>query len=155
MRLAIILMVLPSLAAGQVPLMPEAEPAPYTSPRRLIDGLSLPAGNVGVEDGRVVYDSHAHLRLTIALDLAERLSDDRAAASWRRGWVRGVADLLGTAQEDRRARFVAEARVEALAAQLKAADVKGGWAWLEALGWAGLGIAVGTVATAAVAWSLQ
>lgn len=152
-RAAAILLLTYTTASAQIPPMPEPSPAPYVAPLTILDEMKLADGAVTTGPAGITYDAPAHLRVALALKLAPRLSDDRAAASWRAGWLRGVRDLSAQLGDERGGRLKAEARVEGLDSQviqLKKERQNGGWSLGAWLPWATVallgGVLIGAVA---------
>ena len=107
---------------------------PYVAPLTVLDDvLHLPAGEAPqVQAGSVCYGPASHLRLTLALQLAQSLSDERSRVSWLYGWRdardAGAADF----DKEHEGRLKAEATVTAYGARFQAAERS----WLE---WVALG----------------
>lgn len=123
MNVAISALLVLAQGASLLPEMPAADPAPFMEAAGLLDGL--PEGQIVVGEQGVLYDPAAHDRLVLTLRLNERLSNDRAAESWRRGWLAGTAAMLPSCQRERELRLVAEAG--AAEPQLGAALARSWW----------------------------
>lgn len=121
---------------------------PYVAPLSVLDGeLHLPAGEAPeVLPSKVCYGPAAHLRLTLALQLAPALSDERARLAWLTGWQAAGAEGAAALDAERQARLEADARAASSVARLQATqDATGSW-WRDistAAGLVGLGALIG------------
>lgn len=135
----------------------EALPAPsslppYVAPRSVLDEqLHLPAGEApDVEAARVCYGPAAHLRLTLALQLTQPLSDERSRVAWLYGWRDAQEKAAAAFDREHTARLQAEATVTAYDARFQATERSEDWAWwrqlVTGIGIFGLGGLVGALA---------
>ena len=121
---------------------------PYVAPRAVLDEqLHLPAGEAPeVEATRVCYGPAAHLRLTLALQLMQPLSDERARVAWLYGWRDAQGRAAEAFDREHTARLQAEATATTYDARFQAAERSGDWAW-----WRQLVIGVGVFGLGALA----
>lgn len=150
--LALVLTALAAPAASMglpgPPAAPSSVPAYVPALTVLDDVLHLPAGEAPVvEAARVCYGSAAHLRLTLALQLAPALSDERARVAWLYGWRDAQEQSAVAFDNEHTARLQAEATATTYAARFQAAERAGDWAWWRQLavgtGIFGLGVLAG------------
>lgn len=137
------------------PLPAPASLPPYVTPLAVLDDvLHLPAGEAPiVGPAQVCYGPAAHLRLTMALQLAPALSDERARISWLYGWRDAHEADAPAFDEEHAARLKAEATAHALDARLQAAARSESLSWWRDLV-IGLGI-FGLGTTAGFLWGMQ
>lgn len=146
----VLMAVYPQTGLGApVAVVPEPSSLPpYVSPRLVLDEtLKLPPGEspeVGAD--RVCYGPASHLRLTLSLQLAQGLSDERARASWLYGWSEAKDVAAQAFDEEHAARLKAEADANAYDARLQASE-RSGWrdAVISLLGAALAGAALGYI----------
>lgn len=125
---------------------PEPAPAPYVPPLTILDTrLELPRGPAPTKNavGDVCYAPDTHLRLTMALALAEPLSDTRARLSWIAGWGSAREAGDGEFEAEHRSRLEAEANARLLRLEVDA--IRAGERW-----WVTVGERLGYVAAGAV-----
>lgn len=142
----------PVFAGLLEPLPAPSSLPPYVAPIAVLDEqLHLPAGEAPVvEAARVCYGPAAHLRLTLALQLAPALSDERARVAWLYGWRDAQEQAAVAFDNEHTARLQAEATATAYAARFQAAERAEGWVWWRQLV-TGAGIfGLGALAGAAV-----
>lgn len=139
----------PAFAGLLEPLPAPSSLPPYVAPLAVLaEHLHLPAGEPPViEAARVCYGPAAHLRLTLALQLATALSDERARVSWLYGWRDAQEQSAVAFDNEHTARLQAEATATTYAARFQAAERAGDWAWWRQLavgtGIFGLGVLAG------------
>lgn len=132
--LALVLTALATPAASMglpgPPAAPSSVPTYVPALTVLDDVLHLPAGEAPVvEPGRVCYAPAAHLRLTLALQLAQPLSDERARVAWLYGWQASNERSAPIFDAEHAARVKAEATAQALDARFQAAERSADWEW--------------------------
>ena len=133
------------------PVPAPASLPPYVTPLSVLDDvLHLPAGEAPVVGpSQVCYGPAGHLRLTMALQLAPALSDERARISWLYGWRDAHEAAAPAFDEEHAARLKAEATSHALDARLQAAERLDAWQkWRDltiGLGIFGLGVTAGFI----------
>lgn len=139
MRLLAAFALWPVLALADPAAVPSSLP-PYVRPIDVLDGvLRLPDAEApDVRAGQVCYGPAAHLRLTMALQLGEGLSDERARLAWAMGAAAAREADAPVFNAERRARLEAEAQATVEGARLQAASADA-WPWWQALG-AGVGL---------------
>lgn len=89
-----------------LPLEPVPSPAPYVEPLSLLG--DLPEGRVRAVEEGVLLDRDAASRVSALQKIAPKLSDERAALSWRLGWSAGVEAMIPRLNEERAGRIKAE-----------------------------------------------
>lgn len=95
--------------------MPEEEPSIYISPLELLKGV--PKGRVTFPGDLVCADPVAAARSISVAKLAKGLSDDRARASWGKGWRSGQLSALPSLRSEHSGRVAAEAKLQALSGE--------------------------------------
>jgi len=149
MRSLIACLLLPSLALadpGARPRLPATFEIPaYVGPLKLIDGLSLPPGEVRKDGVDVCYDPDALRRVAMGLDLGEPMSDDRATDAWRSGWLAADGSWSVRFDQERTTRIKAEAKVEVLEAAAAEAEPATWAVVLERAGWVAGGALAGVI----------
>jgi hypothetical protein len=152
LALALPLMAVGLHAAFAGPLEPLPAPAslpPYVAPLAVMDDvLHLPPGDApAVGPAQVCYGPPAHTRLTLALQLAPALSDERARTAWLYGWRDAAAAAAADFDAEHSARLKAEATAHAIDARFQASERSDAWErWRQvaaAVGVLALGTAVG------------
>lgn len=114
----------PAFAGLPGPIAAPASLPPYVPPLTVLDDvLHLPAGEPPqVQTSGVCYGPASHLRLTLALQLAQGLSDERSRVSWLYGW-RDAQEAGAVAFDlEHEGRLRAESTATAYEARLQAAD---------------------------------
>jgi hypothetical protein len=130
---------------------------PYVAPLAVMDDvLHLPAPEPPqVSAGSVCYAGPAHLRLTVALQLGESLSNERARVAWLMGW-QSAAEIGAVALEkEQAAHDVSDSERSDLDARLRTAEASR-WSATELLGiLAGTFIVGGLLGAGAYAWDAK
>ncbi len=135
---SLLCLLLPAVLATPRPRLPGVFPLPaYEAPRLLVDGLKLDPGKVRSDGEDTCYDPPALRRVALTLTLGERLSDDRARAAWRAGWLAADGAWADRFDAEREERVRAEATRDAVTAAAEGAADESAWAafWTRA-GWA-------------------
>lgn len=125
---------------------------PYVPPLTVLDDvLHLPQAEPPVvHEASVCYGAPAHLRLTLALQMAPALSDERARLAWLTGWNASAEASAKAIDEEHGKRVGAEDQLIATTARLQAVE-QAGWGLWELLGAAAVVFLVGGLA----AWGVS
>lgn len=117
---------------------------PYVPPLTVLDNvLHLPpAEAIEIAAGRVSYGPAAHLRLTLALQLGEALSNERARVAWLTGWQLASDFDAGAFAAEHEKRLTAEADRNYTAGRLTTAEAQR-WSVLDLAGAGSLVLIVG------------
>ena len=110
----------------------------YVPPLTVLDDvLHLPPADAPVvQAGAVCYGPSAHLRLTLALQLGEALSNERARIAWLMGWDASAEKTATAFDAEHEQRLRSDAATTTTAARLQIAE-QARWSVLEIVGTGG------------------